>query len=234
MTLRYGILRVSINVAEKEILTYLLRKDFDQAFIECPTIEDLPRALDKAHRIRRLLDENGVNRYEPVIVHLPENAPCEALNPALEVCSQTGFAVVLSSYEKYAAPTTDEDVINAPCEKCGENVKTLRIGYSAPLHIQVQCTKCGAVFDRSGVGGIKTISEEESAEKRPRMFTDSERPHLQAIAWRTLYRHLREAVNELISVEDEAQNCEDCAPGAFCQRHDAAFWGAVKDLRRTL
>jgi hypothetical protein len=46
MTLRYGILRVSINVAEKEILTYLLRKDFDQAFIECPTIEDLPRALD--------------------------------------------------------------------------------------------------------------------------------------------------------------------------------------------
>lgn len=42
---------------------------------------------------------------------------------------------------------------------------------------------------------------------------------------------LSEAVQNMIAVETAAQHCPDCCPGAFCVKHDRAFWECWKVVK---
>jgi hypothetical protein len=62
---------------------------------------------------------------------------------------------------------TDEDVKHAPCEQCGGECENTGIGYSLPATFFMKCRQCGREFSRSGIEGIRVISEEEYARRNP-------------------------------------------------------------------
>ena len=45
---------------------------------------------------------------------------------------------------------------------------------------------------------------------------------------------LREAIELMIAVEEAAHHCPDCVAGAFCVKHDKAFWKFWGQAKRHL
>ena len=43
-----------------------------------------------------------------------------------------------------------------------------------------------------------------------------------------------EAIENMVSVEEAAHHCPKCAPGAFCVKHDEAFWSFWGQVKRLL
>ncbi len=47
-------------------------------------------------------------------------------------------------------------------------------------------------------------------------------------------KRIIEAIENMVSVEEAAHHCPKCAPGAFCVKHDEAFWSFWGQVKRHL
>ena len=100
MCLRLGIVQVEVSAPEDKVRALLTRSDFDQAFVECTGFEQTSAVIQLAGRIRAVLQEQRIVKYEPIIVSIAA-VPSPEKNRVVLQLQRHDLPSVALSYSRY-------------------------------------------------------------------------------------------------------------------------------------